>query len=126
MRALEEVVSRVTAQAQRDHAKLETAIADTLYHERLRLQKAPPSRARSRRQAELDRARRRMVAGSDAARRAILRDLVEYFALEVLGNFDPRVHQLATRAIPVGLSALLHATSPTLCVLAPPAPPTPS
>src|SRR5690606_15066075 len=59
-----------------------------------------------------DRMRSQLLAGSDATRRELLREIVEGFAREVLGNFDPKVHALATRAVPVGLAALLHATSP--------------
>ena len=112
-RAVEEVVSRVVdAAAANGGAALEAAIADTIYHERQRVQRARPSKERSRDLARWDRTRSRLLAGSDTTRRAILRELVEVFAREVLGNFDERVHAVATRAIPVGLTALLRATSP--------------
>lgn len=112
-RAIEEVVSRVVnAAATAGGQQLEAAIADTIYHERQRVQKERPSKERSRQLATWDRTRSRLLAGSDTTRRAILRELVEAFAREVLGNFDERVHALATRAIPVGLTALLRATSP--------------
>lgn len=112
-RALEEVIGRVTAEALEGGSnRLEAAIADTIYHERQRLSKQRPTAERARELARWDRMRSQLLAGSDATRRALLREIVEGFAREVLGNFDPKVHALATRAVPVGLAALLHATSP--------------
>lgn len=112
-RAVEEVVTRVTARVlEAGRQQLEATIADTLFHERQRLEKERPSRARDGRLAALDRQRARLLAGSDEERRRVLRELAEAFAREVLGNFDPRVHAFATRAVPFGLSALLHASSP--------------
>ncbi len=112
-RAIEEVINRVTADAYEGGSqRLEAVLADTLYHERQRVARQRPSRERGRELARYDRYRGELLAGSDATRRAILREIVEGFAREVLGNFDPKVHALATRAVPVGLAALLHATSP--------------
>lgn len=112
-RAVEEVVSRVVARALEagGHA-LETTIADTLYHERQRLEKERRGPRRDEALAAIDRWRSRLLAGSDEERRRLLREITDGFAREVLGNFDPRVHAFATRAVPVGLSALLHALSP--------------
>lgn len=111
-RAVQEVVSRVVARSlDAGRTALEGTIADTLYHEQKRLEK-DRSDARGPGLARLDRLRGRMLAGSDEQRRTILRELTDDFAREVVGKFDPRVHALATRAVPVGLSALLHAMSP--------------
>jgi glycerol-3-phosphate O-acyltransferase len=112
-RAVEEVVTRVVSRAlERGPHALESAIADTLYHERQRMEKERRGKERERHLAQLDRWRSRMLAGSDEERRRLLREIAEGFAREVLGNFDPRVHKLATRAVPFGLAALLHASSP--------------
>lgn len=112
-RAVEEVVTRVVSRVLEGGGQaLEATIADTLFHERQRLEKAPRGKGRERALAELDRRRARLLAGSDEERRRLLRELTEAFAREVLGNFDPRVHAFATRAVPFGLSALLHASSP--------------
>jgi glycerol-3-phosphate O-acyltransferase len=112
-RAVEEVVSRVMSRVlERGPQALEGAIADTLYHERARMDKERRGKERDRCLAQLDRLRSRLLAGSDEERRRLLREVTEAFAREVLGNFDPRVHRFATRAVPFGLAALLHASSP--------------
>lgn len=112
-RAVEEVVTRVVSRAlERGPHALEAAVADTLFHERQRIDKERRGKERDRALALLDRRRSRLLAGSDEERRRLLREVAEEFAREVLGNFDPRVHALATRAVPFGLSALLHASSP--------------
>ncbi|MEZ6183719.1 MAG: 1-acyl-sn-glycerol-3-phosphate acyltransferase [Planctomycetota bacterium] len=112
-RAVAEVVSRVVGQVtQGGSPALERALAETIYHERKRVERGAPSRARAKSLAAWDRRRSQLVRGSDAVRRRVLEELVLGFAREVLGNFDPKVHALATRAVPFGLSALLHASSP--------------
>ncbi|MBX3466555.1 MAG: 1-acyl-sn-glycerol-3-phosphate acyltransferase [Planctomycetes bacterium] len=112
-RAVEDVVTRVMSRVlERGPQALEAAIADTLYHERQRVDRERRGKERDRRLALLDRRRGRLLAGSDEERRRLLREVAEAFAREVLGNFDPRVHAFATRAVPFGLAALLHASSP--------------
>ncbi|MCW8139482.1 MAG: 1-acyl-sn-glycerol-3-phosphate acyltransferase [Planctomycetota bacterium] len=112
-RAVEDVVTRVMSRVlERGPQALEAAIADTLYHEKQRVDRGPRGKERDRRLALLDRRRGRLLAGSDEERRRLLREVAEAFAREVLGNFDPRVHAFATRAVPFGLAALLHASSP--------------
>lgn len=111
-RALEEVVTRlvertVAAGGQR----LEAVLADAVYHERQRLEKDRSREGRQER-ARWEGLRARLGGGSFEERRRILRDVVEGFTREVIGHFDPRIHAVATRAVPLGLSALLHATSP--------------
>lgn len=112
-RALEEVISRVVSRVlDGGSSRLEATLADTLYFEHQRLRKAKPSKSRDRALARYDGFRHRMLNGSDEQRKTILSDVVRDFATEVLGNFDPRVHAIVTRAIPVGLGTLLSATSP--------------
>ncbi|MCA8922617.1 MAG: 1-acyl-sn-glycerol-3-phosphate acyltransferase [Planctomycetes bacterium] len=112
-RAIAEVVSRVVGGVTQGGSQaLERALAETIYHERKRVERGAPSRARTRALAAWDKRRSQLVRGSDTVRRRVLEELVTGFAREVLGNFDPRVHALATRAVPFGLSALLHASSP--------------
>ena len=74
-----------------------------------RLSKAKAKRRRAQQLSALSRHRSRLLHGSDEERREVLREIVTAFAREVLGHFDPRVHAFATKAVPFGLSALLHA-----------------
>ncbi|MGE4141023.1 MAG: 1-acyl-sn-glycerol-3-phosphate acyltransferase [Planctomycetota bacterium] len=91
---------------------LEGALADTIYWELDRLKKAKPGKQKQQEQALYERCRRQVLRGSDGQRQAALREIVSFFAREILGNFDPRVHAVATRAVPFGLKTLLNATSP--------------
>ncbi len=112
-RAVQEVISRVMGGVLTGGSQqLENALADTLYHEHQRIEKQHPSASRTRGLARLERQRHRLVSGSDGERRRVLHELIEFFAREVLGYFDPKVHALVTRAIPLGLTTLLKATSP--------------
>lgn len=112
-RALEEVISRtVQGVADRGGKALEAAVADTLYHEEQRLKREKPSSKRDKERARYKGYRSRLLRGSDEQRKAVLREMVTSFAREILGNFNPRVHAFATRAVPFGLKTLLNATSP--------------
>jgi len=112
-RAVAEVVSRVVGSVTKGGSQsLERALAETIYHERKRIERGSSSRSRAKQLSAWDRRRSQLVRGSDTVRRRVLEDLVTRFTREVLGNFDPKVHAMATRAVPFGLSALLHASSP--------------
>jgi len=112
-RAVEEVVSRVVGRVVGGgRQRLEAELADVLYHEQQRVERQKPSRKKSQSLGRLAKYRGRLLSGSDEERRDVLREVVTAFAREVLGHFDPRVHAFATRAVPFGLSALLHASSP--------------
>ncbi|MBI3726527.1 1-acyl-sn-glycerol-3-phosphate acyltransferase [bacterium] len=108
-----EVVARVLASA-RDAKAVEAAVADTIYHERRRLEKEKPSRSRDAALRSWDDRKRRLVSESDEqTKRELLSEIATDFAREVLGNFDPRVYHYSTKLLPLMLSGLLNATSPT-------------
>lgn len=112
-RALEEVISRTVQRAASSGPRsLEAAVADTLYYEQQRLKREKPSKKRDKDRSRYSKYRSRLLRGSDHQKKAVLREMVTAFAREILGNFDPRVHALATRAVPFGLKTLLNATSP--------------
>lgn len=48
----------------------------------------------------------------DHAHRALLREAVEHYLLEIEGNFDSRIYTAVTRALPPALSLVLNAVSP--------------
>lgn len=90
---------------------VENLIHDTLYHERLRLEKDSTPRSKSDRKFYQE-VRQKMQHASSADLRSILEELARYFVAEVVGNFDERVYRLSTNVIPAGLSVLLNAMSP--------------
>jgi len=112
-RAVEEVVNRTIERVvARGSRALEATLGDTIYYEQQRLKKGKPGKQRDKERAQYKGYRRQLVRGSDEQRKAVLREIVSFFTREILGNFDPRVHALATRAVPFGLKTLLNATSP--------------
>ncbi len=87
------------------------ALREALFHERSRL--ATDHGPRS----ETDRAffagiARRVGRGSACDEDALLREVLTHYADEIRGRFDPRIYEVATRALPFGLSALLNGLSP--------------
>ncbi|MEW6774875.1 MAG: 1-acyl-sn-glycerol-3-phosphate acyltransferase [Bdellovibrionota bacterium] len=88
---------------------VEEIINETLYHERTRLSKAGDG--------ETDRAYYARVAhelphASEARRTRLLQEIIERYAREITGHFDPRVYAFATRLAPFALTALLNSLSP--------------
>ncbi len=114
-----EVVSRVVE----DHIKrartaptgyLEHLVNDTLYHERLRLEKENPDQPRIKADRAVYRPMRaRLRHASPSDLQSMLQTLSRHLVDEVTGHFDPRVYRVATRVVPPGLSLLLNAMSPT-------------
>src|SRR5438876_279748 len=90
----------------------EAWIFDTIYEERKRLEKERRAPARAADEAYWEGVHRRAVDASEEERRAILREVIERFVGEIVGNFDPRVYKLATSVVPAGLALLLNALSP--------------
>ncbi len=113
-----EVVSRVvegTVQRarQRPEGYLEGVVNDTLYHERMRLDREDSSQPRIKEDLSFYRPmRKRLTHASSADLQAMVEAMARHFVEEVTGNFDRRVYNVATRAIPTGLSVLLNAMSP--------------
>ena len=111
-RVLVEVVHRVFNQYAKDPRKTEQALFDTLYEERLRLE-TEPNRAKAKKQGALYRQIYREALRASPTRQCeLLKRVIQGFADEVVGHFDPRVFALATRVAPPALSALLNALSP--------------
>ncbi|MEC8022686.1 MAG: 1-acyl-sn-glycerol-3-phosphate acyltransferase, partial [Myxococcota bacterium] len=114
-----EVTARVVADVvQRGESHVVDVLGDTLYHERQRL-----SRNRYAGE-ELDipywkAVARRVPQASTSAQVDMLRDVVGRFVDEVMGHFDPRVYDIATRVMPPGLAVLLNSLSPKQALKAP-------
>ena len=111
-RVLVEVVHRVFNHYTRDPHTTEQALFDTLYEERIRLE-TEKDRSRAKKQKAFYRKIYREALRASPTRQAeLLKHVIQAFADEVAGHFDPRVFALATRVAPPALSALLNALSP--------------
>lgn len=99
-----EVVAREYARKAATESSLELAINDAAYNEIARLEA-------SRKEASLEQWRdlyRTLGKKPLAEKQAILKRLLEEAALGIVGNFDPRVYDFATRVVPYGLSYILR------------------
>jgi glycerol-3-phosphate O-acyltransferase len=111
-RVLVEVVHRVFNLYNKDPQTTERALFDTLYEERIRLE-SEKDRSKARKQkAFYGKIRSEALRTSPARQSQLLKQVIEAFAEEVAGHFDPRVFALATRVVPPALSVLLNALSP--------------
>jgi len=111
-RVLAECAQRVFDRYAHDPQRLESAIFDTIYEERRRLEGERRSQRTAAESALYDRIYAEAAAAAPERRRELLRELIGRFADEVVGHFDPRVYALATRAVPLGLNVLLNSLSP--------------
>jgi glycerol-3-phosphate O-acyltransferase len=115
-RALTEVKSRsleaLLSGAAHGGPPLDETIAESIYHERRRLHEEPESKARRDDQLFWARVGERFPRSSARTQREILERIIGRYAEEIAGNFDERVYQTVTRAIPPALGLLLNAVSP--------------
>lgn len=91
---------------------LGAVINDSLYHERLRLLRAPDDERTRSDSAFHARLRRELPRASPERQRQLVRELVEHYVREITGHFDPRVYRFATTVLPYGLSGLMQGFSP--------------
>ncbi|MFB6351385.1 MAG: 1-acyl-sn-glycerol-3-phosphate acyltransferase [Bradymonadaceae bacterium] len=105
-RAYSEFLSRTRT---REHEGLEHLLNDAAYQEveRLEVEQGPEDEIRSQ-SWWLD-ISKRVGEMSESEKRAVLRDLIESYAEDIAGRFNPKVYRLATGALPFGLSFLFKA-----------------
>jgi len=111
-RILVEVVQRVYEQCNKDPRAVELALFDTIYEERHRLE-TERDRTKARKQAAFySKDYHEAVRASPDRQQEMLRDIIQIFAEEVVGHFDPRIYSLATRVMPHALTVTLNTLSP--------------
>ncbi|MBI2897690.1 MAG: 1-acyl-sn-glycerol-3-phosphate acyltransferase [Deltaproteobacteria bacterium] len=104
-----QIVAEVVARASEtlEGREVETLLVDAAYLETKRLQERPDSEeAREKLPSWRDLARRIPRMG-DGERARALDGLVREHAQDVAGNFDPRVYHLASKILPVALTAAI-------------------
>lgn len=107
-----EGVLRVMEHVGSDPQGIERALFDTLYEERRRLDKER-NRDKARAQRHFyDEIQSEALRANTVRQRHLLKRILEFFAEEIAGHFDPRFYNLATKVIPRGLSVVLNAHSP--------------
>ncbi len=103
------VVDRWVERAKHGRGSLEAMVADTLWHERRRLDRYGGSPAE---QAFYQKAQRGLRTAAEPDLLALLDDMARRFVAEIVGSFDERVYRVATHALPPALGLLLRATRP--------------
>lgn len=111
-RVLVEVVQRVLDAYGGDPEQVEQAIFDTIYEERKRLETEPNKELAAKQSAMYDRIHNEARHADRIRQRELLKEIIRFFANEVVGHFDTRVYSLATKVAPVGINLLLNAMSP--------------
>lgn len=111
-RVLVEVVQRVLDAYGNDPQQLEQAIFDTIYEERKRLETEIDRDLAQRQSRMYDRIHSEALHADPIRQREMLKQIIRFFADEVVGHFDTRVYGFATRVVPHGLNLLLNAMSP--------------
>lgn len=114
---LDDLERRTTAAAAEAAARsgraMSEVIEDSLYYERRRLKEdRGKSPAYKRDVAFWDRIQADVRHASDAQVRRLTERAVRHYGEEIAGNFDDRVYQVVTRAMPPALGLLLNAVSP--------------
>ena len=111
-RVLVEVVQRVYEHYSKDPRFVEQALFDTIYEERRRLE-TERDRTKAKKQAAFyNQDYHEAVRASPDRQRELLKEIIQVFAEEVTGHFDPRIYALATRVAPPALTVTLNTLSP--------------
>jgi glycerol-3-phosphate O-acyltransferase len=100
------------AEADRAGPPLDEILAEAIYQESRRLHDEGTSA-----RAEGDRAfwrdiKHQLGRASERTQRELLGSAVRHYAQEIVGNFDPRVYSVVSKAGPPALGVLLNAVSP--------------
>ncbi len=109
-RIIVEVVQRLMDRWATTPEAVEEAIFDVIYQERRRLETDPMGTTE---QANFyDMIQTQALHASPQQQRELLRLIIERFAREIQGHFNPVVYKVATSLVPTGLNAMLNTLSP--------------
>jgi glycerol-3-phosphate O-acyltransferase len=94
----------------------ESLLGEALYSERFRLKRSRPNIFTKTRFKNDQRLWSQIQHGlvkpsAEVARPDLVRQVIQHYAEEIGGHFDPRIYWLATRAVPWGFNWLLNAAS---------------
>lgn len=106
-RVVDELVS-----AKLEDQPLSDVLDESLYWESKRLREDRKSPTRATDAKFWDEVRHDLRRSPDHGQRELLRRAVQHYVDEIAGNFDPRIYQAVTRALPPTLGLVLNAVSP--------------
>lgn len=115
-RALSDVQHRVVEacvrRAEAGGPPLDEVLAESIFQEKKRLRDDAKSRTADADRAFWDHLQDAFRRSNERTQRDLLGRVVRHYAEEVVGNFNDRVYQSVTRALPPALGLLLNAASP--------------
>ena len=107
-----EVTSRVLDQLEKRPAGvLHDVLADTLYHERMRLN-GPRYQWESGDPAYWGKVAKRLDSANPTALRDLGKEVIARFVDDIMGSFDPRMYRAVTSTVPTALGLLLNSLDP--------------
>lgn len=111
-RIADEVIGRVTQRVLEGNRPVDEVINETLYHERRRLQRVKNAPRLDGDKTFIAALGHELPHAGDARQRAMVHEIVTHYAQEIRGHFDPRVYEVATKALPLTMTGLLNGLSP--------------
>jgi len=111
-RVVVEVTHRVMDAYGRDPRKVEQALFDTLYDERLRLRTEKDKDEVKRLSGYYKKMQSEAARADGEHQRELLQELIGHYTTEVSGHFDKRVYKVATSLLPTVITGLLNTMSP--------------
>ena len=112
-RLIERVMQSKLSKASSKTTQLDTVIGDTIYYERQRLE-AEKKKRRIQALQYWKKASKKLSSSSEEEKEKMLREMVNFFSQEIVGNFNPKVYRFTTKVLPIALSILLNAISPKI------------
>lgn len=100
---VEDVIARELAEKARSEASIELAVNDAAFHEIARLESGRRNKAKLEEWTDLYRTLGRR---SPDEKERLLKKLISANTWDIVGNFDPKVYNLATSMVPHGLETL--------------------
>ena len=97
--------------AQKNEAQIEQILEEMIYWEKKRIQKVERHGQRKRKIQYWENYKQTYLASSQTEREALLKESIEHYGEQILGNFSPFVYTLATKALPHFLTLLLNTLS---------------
>jgi glycerol-3-phosphate O-acyltransferase len=109
---VERVMARAAERARTRESDVDAMVLESVYAERLRLAQGGGDRRSSRDRAYWAGVRRTLLRSTESCSAELLRSIVQRYADEVAGDFDPRVYRIATKILPRVLELIAPAEAP--------------
>ena len=97
--------------AQKSESQIDQILEEMIYWEKKRIQKVEKQGQRKRKIQYWENYKQTYLASSKEEREVLLKESIEHYGYQILGNFSPWVYALATKVLPHFLTLLLNTLS---------------